>query len=584
MMTKRHVPFACLSLLLCASMAGGAAAAAVDVSVSVGVATPSAPTPTPLPAAASSEEGLVRTTGYGAVRGSRNASTRTLSWLGVPYASPPVGELRWKATAEPTAWSGVRETRAFGASCSQGARLFSPSPMTNTYDSAVGANLGQPVGAEDCLTLNIWRPDTPTTGLPVIVFIHGGSNVTGYSADPIYDGATLARKANAVVVTLNYRLGLLGWLDLAQLKIGEPRTDSGNFGTLDQIQALSFVKRNIAAFDGNPANVTVMGESAGAVNVWAMMISPLARGLMHKAVSMSGGLVTKSPMESRNYAQSLLRALLVDDGKAADATQADLLLLNWKAEEVATYLRSKTAVQIIRVAIANKLPDAPAVLLDGNVIPAVPQLAIATGAYNRVPMLATNTLDEGKLFGATMGAYKPSDRDRLAMMDGFDPNAPTALTAADFIQPQYLPVDAPVTGWNDVSRTLTTGLFWSMTQNSLSTLATAQPGQIWYARFDWRRAPAPFADVYGAAHALDLPFWFGNFGRSLFSFAFGDANRAGREQLSDAMARTLGSFAATGRPSHTGFASGEWAPWPAGLLLDAGDTTTHVRSIPVVLP
>jgi para-nitrobenzyl esterase len=300
------------------------------------------------------DDRLRRVTQYGPVLGlDQSASSGTLAWLGIPYAKPPVGELRWRPPAEPTPWTDVRSARAFGASCAQGGRMFSPSSTYGGYSLAVRDNLGKPVGSEDCLYLNIWRPAGSSGTLPVIVFIHGGSNVVGYTADPMYDGAALATKANAVVVTLNYRLGLLGWLSLPQLKTGDALTDSGNFGTLDQVQALKFVRNNISAFGGDAGNVTLMGESAGAVNVWALLVSPQAKGLMHKAVSMSGGLAVHSPSESEAYGRNMLQALVIADGKAADAASAQLYLATQSNEQIAAYLRSKNADDLLRVALAN---------------------------------------------------------------------------------------------------------------------------------------------------------------------------------------------------------------------------------------
>jgi para-nitrobenzyl esterase len=199
-------------------------------------------------------------------------------------------------------------------------------------------------------------------------------------------------------------------------------------------------------------------------------------------------------------------------------------------------------------------------------------------------MLASNTFEEGKLFGGLVGAYKPTDYDRFTMMYTFDPNAATALTDADFIQPQHLPVEQPGNGWNSVAYALTTGVFTSLTQLSMNSLVTQQPHDTWYFRFDWRNEPAPFRNVYGAVHALDLPFWFGNFGRSFFSFAFNEVNRPGREQLSDKMMTTLATFAATGKPYHAGLGTGAWPTWPAGLVFDATTQEAQISVVPVILP
>jgi para-nitrobenzyl esterase len=215
------------------------------------------------------------------------------------------------------------------------------------------------------------------------------------------------------------------------------------------------------------------------------------------------------------------------------------------------------------------------VLTDNVVIPWAPLSAVAAGNYNKVPMLAGNNLDEGKLFGSLVGAYKPGDYDRFTMQYEFDPNAPTPYTDADFIKDAFLPVDRPG-GWNDASKALTAAVFTQLTISSMNALALNQPTQAWYYRFDWANVPAPFKNVYGAVHALDLPFWFGNFDRSFFSFAFNDANRPGREQLSDAMMRTIGTFAATGQPLHAGLGT-VWPNWPATLVFDATPDKASIR-------
>ncbi len=157
----------------------------------------------------SSDDPLLRSTTYGQVLGSADASAATWAWKGIPFAQPPVGNLRWKAPAEPQAWSTAREATRFGNACLQNGRIYGPG-SNNTYDATIGTTLNTPVGSEDCLTLNVWRPAGDATGLPVIFFVYGGSNISGYTADPVYDGAALAKAANAVVVTANYRVGPLG--------------------------------------------------------------------------------------------------------------------------------------------------------------------------------------------------------------------------------------------------------------------------------------------------------------------------------------------------------------------------------------
>ena len=182
---------------------------------------------------------LAQTT-YGSLAGTNQQASGVHAWLGVPFAKAPAGELRWKAPADPESWTGTRTADKFGNACVQTGRIYGPG-ANNTYDDTIATTLNQAVGSEDCLNLNVWRPATTDKNLPVIVFFYGGSNISGYNADPGYNGAELAKKANAVVVSANYRVGIMGWLRLAQLKTGDPLDDSGNFGTLDTIKALRHV-------------------------------------------------------------------------------------------------------------------------------------------------------------------------------------------------------------------------------------------------------------------------------------------------------------------------------------------------------
>ncbi|MCB2254983.1 carboxylesterase family protein [Pseudomonas chlororaphis] len=525
-----------------------------------------------------------RVTSAGTVNGlDHAASAGVYAWLGIPYAQPPVGALRWMPPVDPVAWTGVRAAQQFGHSCAQGGVYFSPAPNDASYGLSVRDGFGKPVGNEDCLTLNIWSPAQASGPLPVIFFIHGGSNVAGYSADPVYDGQTLAKKANAVVVTINYRLGIFGWLDLPQLKTGNALADSGNFALLDQQQALKFVKNNIAAFGGDPDNITVMGQSAGAVNVWALLVSPLSAGLFQKAVPLSGGLLNTSRTDAQTYSQALLTAIVIADGKATDAKSAQAWLASQWKEEVAAYLRGIPADKLLAVMIANpQLGDARAAIEDGNVLPVNSVAALAAGQYQKVPVLAGNTKDEGTLFaklfgrisGSGISGYKPNDYDRFGLQFNFDPNAPGSLTEADLISAPHLPVTALPHGWNAMAALATNSIFLRGVTPALTSLAMQQPDKVWYYRFDWDQEPAPFNTVYGATHSLDLPFIFGNFGANAFSFAYSDANKAGREALSNTMIASLAAFAKTGNPNTQALGT-TWANFPHKLVLDA--TPTQLR-------
>jgi para-nitrobenzyl esterase len=505
--------------------------------------------------ASAHESPTVRRTTLGAVKGVDESGT--LSWRGIPYAEPPVGALRWRAPVTHRPWPGVRDASRFGNGCVQEGRLFSPAPSGPHYGLDIRDGLKEPVGSEDCLTLNVSRPAGQRQNLPVIVFIYGGSNMVGYSADPMYDGRALAREADAVVVTINYRVGVFGWFDLPGLDT-DPLGGSGNFGTLDQLEALRFVNRNARVFGGDPGNVTVMGESAGAVNVWALMVSPLSKGLLDKAIPMSGGLQAPTPAAAHTYAERFLAEAAGPDGAPAD-------------------LRAMSAGDLIRaqVRLGAEVGDPPKVIADGTVLPADYHAAIAAGQYRDVPILAGNTLEEGKLFGAVIGAYRPNDYDRFTLQYFFDPDHPSGLTEQDLIADQYLPVDGPG-GWNAASDQLTDAIFMGIVEDSMNSVRAAGSDRLFYYQFGWNQEPAPFNTVYGAAHAMDLPFVFRTFDKGLFTFGFSHQNERGRLQLSDLMIDSIRAFVRTGNPHHAGLGA-RWSQWPKSMVFDASDTRATAR-------
>jgi para-nitrobenzyl esterase len=542
----------------------------------------------------SSNDPLVRTTTYGQVQGAALAPSSTYAWKGIPYAQPPVGALRWKAPTEPQSWSSAREATKFGNACLQNGRIYGPG-TNNTYDATIAATLNTPVGSEDCLTLNVWRPADDSSGLPVIFFAYGGSNISGYSADPMYDGAALAKAANAVVVTANYPVGPLGFFNLAQLKTGANASeDSGNFALLDLIQALKFVKNNASAFGGNPGNVTLVGQSAGAINVWALMTSPLASGLFHRAVPLSGGISLASNLPSgtiptlnpaSTYAaqgNALLAKLLIADGRATDTASAQAYIATQTPAQVADYMRSKSGDAILTTLLAGGLSGSGPIP-DGNVIPVDPIAAITSGHYNKVPVLAGNTAEEGKLFAPFLTllggppGFKISDAARFTLMQNFNPDAPTTLTENDILDAAYAPSGTPVTGWT-AKTTLLGNIFMVPSRDSvLNALKTQQPN-VWYYQFKWAQEPAPWNTIYGAAHAFDIPFLFGNFGPSLFSNAIAStANRPGRLALSAAMMSSLGAFARNGDPNSAALGT-TWQPWPSKLIFDATPTAATITT------
>lgn len=574
--------------------------------------------------AARDDSGVERQTRFGPIVGNDDSDTTgTYSWKGVPFAKAPVGDLRWTVPVDPDGWTKPRKTQQFGNACVQYGRIYGPG-ANNRYDLTIGTTLTQAVGSEDCLYLNIWAParrrdddsrddgsrgngdrgerGDGDDGRPVIIFVHGGSNVSGYTADPVYDGAALARTANAVVVTVNYRLGIFGFFSAPQLKSGiDAQEDSGNFALLDIVKALRFVQNNIAGFGGNPRNVTLMGQSAGAVNVYALLTTPAtvdARPrLFHRAAPLSGGISLASNLPpgrlptlnpaSFYLAQGsqLLYRQVIADGLAPDLAAAAAWVASQTSTQVAAYLRSKSPATLLFTLLTKLAPLGLAgsgPIPDGAMLPLDPIGAIAAGNYLRVPVMAGNTRDEGKLFPTFLALFGgPSgrlvtDQQLFDIQFGYLPDAPPQITIDQWIPPAYLPVTTPATGFNAKTELLNQLFLVASANNALTTLKSQQ-NEVWYYRFDWDEEPVPFNDIYGAAHAFDLPFLFGNFGPSLFSnIANSAANRPGRIALSRAMMASLAAFARRGDPNSPQALGVTWPIWPSELIFDATPTQTSI--------
>lgn len=536
--------------------------------------------------------GMQRTTSLGPVVGV--AAEGTYSWKGIPFAAPPVGERRWRAPADPAPWTQPRAADRFADACVQTGRLYGPG-SNNRYDATIGETLGQTLGSEDCLYLNVWQPAQPASSpRPVIVFVHGGSNITGYTADPIYDGAALARAADAVVVTVNYRLGIFGFLDQPALKTGNPLEDSGNFALLDIVKALEFVQRDIAAFGGDPRRVTLMGQSAGAVNVYALLASPMlaerSQPLFHRVAALSGGISTAATLPKGGIpgvlprsvwttrAQALLAHALVADGAAPDAAAAATLAAGRSAAENAAWLRAQSPDRLLTVVRTRLAPlgmSASNPIADGHVVATDPIAAIRAGKYVRVPVLAGITRDETKLFPQLL-AIRPAlggvsgrllnDAAVFRLAHGYDPEAAPATRIEDWVPAAYLPADRPETGFDARTRELNRIWFEAIRNDVLDAVRSRQDA-VWAYRFDWDALPRPFDTIFGAAHTFDLPFVFGNFGPSLYSrFAFTRANEPGRLALSQAMMKSLGAFAHAGTPQAGGQPA--WPAWPQLRVFD----------------
>ncbi len=547
-------------------------------------------------------DSIVRDTQYGAIQGIMESKQGGFTWLGVPYAKPPVGDLRWQPPQEPNPWKGVLKTQKYGNSCTQVGGMFGPVPEGGDYGD-IWKTFFRPVGSEDCLYLNIWRPKSQETNLPVIFFIHGGTNVVGTGADAVYVGNNLANSANAIVITTNYRVGYLGWFYHPALNTGDALRDSGNFGLLDLIQALKFVKNNIGNFGGDPNNVTIMGQSAGATNVYALIASPLAAGLFNKAIALSGNVASSSKTSATNKANSVINALLIADGLASDKASADAYRTAQSDAWIKSYLMSKTGADLMRIqtdltggkwgtgvrvpepGLTTLLWNAVALIADGTVLPTTTPLTnvIKSGNFNKVPLLIGNTSEEGKLFS---GAFKVDDFTRFnGMIDTYRNGGYSTLTLADLIDDTIV---APLTVdsynqyiYNNPNHftpgpSITTSLFVSLGTAALASFYPQVP--LYYYNFKWNKEPAPWNDVYGAWHTEDLPFIFGNFTLNLDCFGWSAANQPGRLALANAMQKSVAAFIRTGDPNNSSLGV-TWNPWTPASQSKIGFDATYDQAI-----
>jgi para-nitrobenzyl esterase len=481
-------------------------------------------------------------TDYGKLRGYVNEDV--LVWKGVPYAKPPVGELRWAAPLDPEPWHGVRDAISPANKCTQ---LLTTNEWLRT-------GVVDPDSSEDCLYLDIYRPQHPAyhrEKLPVYVYIHGGSNNFGSAWQ--YDGSVLADQSDVVVVILQYRLGPIGWFyhPAVQTDGADVLTDSGNFGTLDHAQALKWIHENIESFGGNPHNVTVTGESAGAHNTMNMVISPLGKRLFHRAMSESGGMATVTTASARlsanDYIEKLIR--LKENVDAAKATERRIAMETDGTLEA--YLRATAAGDFFLALLKyGSVPTFPAIE-DGTVMPVggwIP--AIQAGKYNKMPIILGSNEYESKSFMPLYGlAVKPL-------------GVPSSPDYTWFNLINVLRGDMPITLNNvlplphDKDIYELTGYYGSQNWKAkyvdtvAHELAKVQ-NDVYAYLFKWGgigSGPSPFDFIYGAGHAAEIPFFFGG-DQGLFGYPFVPANEAGRKQLQQAMMKYLANFAWTGNPN-----------------------------------
>ena len=315
----------------------------------------------------------------GEIKGSLINEDQTLVWNGVPYAAAPVGELRWRAPQDHEDWEGTFDA---------------------TQDGNIGIQVsgGEVIGEEDCLNLDIYRPNTDETNLPILVYIHGGNNQTGNSKE--FPLEKLAVSANCMVISLNYRLGCLGFNSLPALKTGDPLEDSGNYTMLDFVKALDWIAENAESLGADPDNITVSGFSAGGRDVMAMLISPIFEGKFQKAISFSGGMTVADVQDSQNVTAKAIAPLVVEDGVKTSEEEAIAWLLSedeTQKEEVREYLYGVDAGRLagIMTNAGIRMSVFPHLFADGTVLP---EEGFETAEYNEVPLIMLTGSTEFSIF------------------------------------------------------------------------------------------------------------------------------------------------------------------------------------------
>ncbi len=467
-------------------------------------------------------------TAEGVVEGVVSADNQVRTFKGIPFAAPPVGALRWRPPQPVVPWQGVLSTIHFG-----------PRPMQErVFDDMVFHDEGP---SEDCLYLNLWMPENHGPGkLPVMFWIFGGGLKAGSTSEPRQDGGSLCKKG-VLIVTANYRLGVFGFLAHPDLTRESPEHASGNYGLMDQIAALEWVRRNIAAFGGDPDNVTIFGESAGAESVSALVASPLAKGLFVRAIAESGTVFSPEPKTAT----------------LAKAEAQGVALAGQMGKTTIEELRALPAKEIMLSLKTHPLGDFKEVV-DGYLFPMDPSLLYASGAQNAVPLLVGWNRDEGRnwLFGKaapTLANYKDSVRARMR-------------DKADLWLKEYPAANDDQAAEAGASLGVDIELGYKTWKWLAAHAATGAP--VYRYRFD-QFLPPP---VNGVPHAAEIEYVF----RVLYSrsLPWTDADH----QASEVISTYWTNFAKTGNPSGAGLPD-----WPQ-YLAKGGYPIMHLEPKPHAEP
>lgn len=477
------------------------------------------------------------TTDAGVVEGLGAQGSGVRLFRGIPFAQPPLGALRWRAPEPAEKWDGVRQAKIFGAACMQTQLAF-----TDMVSRARGIS-------EDCLYLNVWTPaKTADAKLPVLVYIYGGGFMGGDGSELRYDGESMASKG-MVVVTLNYRLGVFGFLSTAELSKESGYGGSGDYGLLDQQAALGWVQRNIAAFGGDPARVTIAGESAGSISVSALMASPLSKGLFAGAIGQSGSIMGS-----------------LDAVPLADAEKTGAEFLSRVGAGSVSALRAMTADQVAALATASRLRFAPSV--DGHFLPKPAAAIYDAGEHMRVPLLAGSNSQEAGA-GGVLGAEAPTVENYRKALARLYPDAAQAAAAfaaypaasdgeAVLDAAQALAGDRFIgfSTWRWMDAASKSGgrptfyYYYAHPRPPMPAVTEQRYRQIALSRNPNAPPPAP---VRGAVHAGEIEYALGNLDSNTV-FVWTPEDRA----VSATMQGYFANFIKTGDPNGAGLAK-----WPA---------------------
>jgi para-nitrobenzyl esterase len=464
-------------------------------------------------------------TAQGAYTGLTDPAFPACVYRGIPFAQPPVGALRLARPVPPSAHEGVAAADKFGPACLQEPSMLNGGEA-ESYE-------------EDCLYLNVWRP-AKSGRLPVMVWIYGGGFMGGAGSFNIYDGAHLATREDVVIVTFNYRLGALGWMALPELKAEDIKGSTGNYGMYDQVRALEWVRDNIANFGGDPGNVTVFGQSAGAMSICALLASPESGGLFHKAMMMSGPCRLMTTLDE-GYAKSQAYA------KSIGCDGPDLIAC----------LRAKPTA-----AFNTKAPNdmfnggtAWSPTIDGVFLPDFPVTLIQQGKYHHVPVMISTTRDELRMYTMMipgLGAWsRGTVRGLMKTITG--PNQPELMALYDF-NDYRRPIDLAISFGNQM-------VFDTPEFMMAEAMSPNNPVHLY--RFDWDKTRMPHK--MAAFHAIDVPFVFGAFNMDvkLAKLMADKKTIAKASPIGYTMMDYVGNFTRTGDPNGPNL-----SPWPAYTTKD----------------